>query len=126
MRIVDFVRLLNVDLVPVRVTSFVPTKNQIGGTTRVKGKQNPIRFALMLDSQFLHVCITESRTVSTCGRPRDGPSSSSRSTEKLTLSCSSSVSSPYHWANSSLTSTVHATFRLYRVWYMLSRVYCVG
>src|SRR5712664_4512735 len=63
----------------------------------------------------------ESRTVSTWGRPRDGPTSSSKSTEKLTLSCSSSSSPRYHPANSSLTATVQAMTQ-----YTVYGIYCQG
>src|SRR5260370_32706873 len=71
-------------------------------------------------NSFMLAC-RESRTVSTWGRPRDGPTSSSKSTEKLTLSCSSSSSPRYHSANSSLTSTVQAMTQ-----YTVNGIYCQG
>jgi hypothetical protein len=33
-------------------------KNKIGGAAWVERKQNPVRSALMLDAQFLHICMT--------------------------------------------------------------------
>jgi len=57
MRVVDFVRLLDVDPVPVRIPGFVSAKNKVGGAARVERKQNPLGPAPMLDPQFLHICM---------------------------------------------------------------------
>src|SRR5579871_1667324 len=49
MRVVDFVGLLNVGPVPIRIACFVSAKNQIGGPPRIESKQNAIRLAAVLD-----------------------------------------------------------------------------
>src|SRR5271169_138094 len=57
MPIVDFVCLLDIRLVPIRIARFVAAENKVRGATRVERKKNPIWPALMLHPQFLHVCM---------------------------------------------------------------------
>src|SRR2546430_12917382 len=56
MRIVDFVRLLDVGLY--QCASPVLSPPRMRQPARRERKQNPVGSALMLDAQFLHICVT--------------------------------------------------------------------
>jgi hypothetical protein len=61
MLVIEAVGFRNVLLVPPIFSALVAAQEKHGGATRIKGIQDAIRSALMLDSQFSHVPMTRTR-----------------------------------------------------------------